>query len=100
MKLSGLYRYRKGEGILCEDVIISARETKKSFIFELVENRGRYYPPHLEMMFSGNGKCRISKDKSPHAIMCWYDGTFTIYPYRDGIPFYFDKYKDPENNVI
>lgn len=85
--INGIYQTKNDrEGY---DVKIRARETDKSYIFELLENNSRFSPPHIDMLFEKSNKITMKKKNSQHAILLFDDG-FTIYPYRDGIPYFFE----------
>lgn len=77
------------------DIIVSVKETEKAYKFTL-EKMEAYCPPsQIEMLFKDSHSITIRKNRSCHAINEWSDGTFTIYPFRSGIPFYFEPV---ENN--
>lgn len=71
---------------------VSFRETKSSYILELLENTAYFSPGHIDMMFTKSNRCIVKKQRSPHAFLCdEYNGDyFVIYPFRAGIPFCFD----------
>jgi len=87
------------------DVTVSVRETKNSFIMELVKNTCHFSPGHIDMLFWEHGydsgreedkrKAIINKRNSKHA-MRFIDGCndwFVIYPFKAGIPFAFELVK-------
>lgn len=72
-------------------IVMEVKETEKSYIFKLVEYDNRYGYDHIKTMFNGKERKTISKDKpSGHAMRVWDEGSFTIYPFQAGIPFYFE----------
>lgn len=90
--LNGLYQCtRNWQGNNEYDIKVKVRETEKSYIMQLVENNSRYSPGHIDMLFSKKNKVTIKKEKSQHCMNVWNDDLFTIYPFRAGIPFSFDK---------
>ena len=73
------------------EVVIKAKETDKSYVFELVDNTCRYSPGHIDMLFGKSGRAVIARNKpSPHSMAYKEDDWFVIYPYRAGIPFLFE----------
>lgn len=89
---NGLYKYTDdgipGGGY----VIIDVTETEKSYIFKLIENTCRFDPWRISSLFKKSEKAIIKKCNSKHAIRDYADN-FVIYPYRDGIPYYFKSIK-------
>lgn len=41
----------------------------------------------------------IKKEKSQHSMNVWSDNDFTIYPFRAGIPFHFEKITTAEEKI-
>ena len=76
------YRYR---------IVMSVKETEKSYIFELLEYVSRYSPAQMDMLFDKSKRVLISKFKGGHAMRIWSDHDFTLYPYQAGIPFHFER---------
>ena len=72
------------------DITIKARETEKSYILTLIEDKTRYPDGRVEMMFGKKNRTVFPKNPkhSPHYIETWEDAIL-MYPFRDGIPFYF-----------
>lgn len=90
--MQGKYRYiQEGHNGAIGHILISVTETTKAYTFNLLENSTRLDYDHFIMLFKNSNTIRINKGKSPHAIITWEDGNFTIYPYRAGIPFLFQK---------
>lgn len=90
--MKGKYRYnQEGHNGIIGHILISVTETAKAYTFKLLENTTRYDYDHFMLLFKNGNTTRINKEKSPHAIIIWEDGDFTIYPYRAGIPFLFKK---------
>jgi len=86
----GRYVAENNESIWDEyRIVMDVRETAKSFIFSLVDLKSRYSASHMAMLFSKSKRAVIKKARSPHAMRIWPDGSFTLYPYQAGIPFYF-----------
>lgn len=83
--LNGLYTHRGDYGT----ITVRMRETKASFVIQLVNNTGRWIDPPLDDVFRDTDKCVIRKSGSKHALTFW-EGGFCIYPYRVGVPFAFD----------
>ena len=67
------------------DITISVKST-----LTLIEDKSRFKDGHIKMLFDKGKTATIGKDKpSRHAIIDWGDDSFTIYPFRNGVPFYF-----------
>lgn len=96
-RLAGTYRLEKDidrwDGYGAD---IKVKETEKSYIFELVEMRGRYIPGLLEMLFKDGKRVTIRKENSSHCVNKCDEGNdwFVIYPARMGKPFLFEKISD------
>lgn len=76
------------------DITIAVKETEKSYIFTLIKDNTRYTDSHIDMLFSKSNRIAINKNRSPHTIRVFDDHSFTIYPYRNGVPFYFELLED------
>ena len=62
-------------------------------------NNLRFKPGHLEMLFKSGKTISIRRDgKSPHKVNVWEDGDITIYPYRAGVPYLFEKITEGGSN--
>lgn len=93
MLISGQYKATE-DGMFGYEIIISVKETEKSYILNLINNNSRYSPAHIDMLFAKSNRVKIDKEKSQHAMRVWSDKDFTIYPFRAGIPFYFELIDD------
>lgn len=89
MLISGKYKASE-DGLFGYEIIIAVKETKKFYILNLVSNNSRYSPAHIDMLFTKSNKVKINKTKSQHTMRIWSDKDFTIYPFRAGIPFWFE----------
>ena len=89
MLISGQYKTTK-DGMFGYEIVILVKETEKSYIFNLISNNSRYSPAHIDMLFAKSNSVKIDKEKSKHAMRVWSDKDFTIYPFRAGIPFWFN----------
>jgi len=89
----GLYKYVSDEIWNQGYVIIKLKETQKLYCLTLIENTIRYSPAQIDMLFQKSNFVKINKKKSPHVFLTWSDCEFTVYPYRAGIPFYFEQIK-------
>lgn len=87
------YTTSQGTPLLKYQVVIDVKATEKSYIFNLVdfiENHG--CAPQIADMFRDNNRVAIRRDKpSKHAINTWSGYSFTLYPYRVGVPYVFNK---------
>lgn len=71
-------------------VTMSVRETAAFYILTLISNTSKYDAPQIDDMFREHTRLRISRNKpSRHSIQKWDDHSFTIYPYRVGVPYLF-----------
>ena len=87
--MEGLYECRQDDS--ARHIMINVKETENYYTFKLLENTTQLDYDHFIMLFKDSDTVRINKKKSPHAMMLWDDGDFTIYPFRAGIPFWFKK---------
>lgn len=71
--------------------VLHVKETEKSFVFTMLEKQNRYANDQIETAFGGKERLTVSKAGSRHGICVWGDSSFTIYPYRVGVPFYFRR---------
>lgn len=95
MLKSGRYESKKEPNSLDSyDIIVSVKETEKAYKLTLEKMEAYCSPSHIEMLFKDSNSITICKNKNHHAINEWSDGTFTIYPFRAGIPFYFEPVED------
>ena len=94
----GLYKY-VDDGIPGGGhITIEVSETDKSYRFELIEDTCRFEQWRITSLFNLNKKAVINKSKSRHAIHD-YGENFVIYPYRDGIPYYFEFIGNYQNGT-
>lgn len=90
--IQGRYKYTQtGYNGIIGHILISVTETAKAYTFKLLENTTRLDYDHFILLFKDSDTIRINKERSPHAVKVWCDDDFTIYPYRAGIPFLFEK---------
>ena len=92
-RLTGKFEYRQDDNP-ARYILIEVKETPSAYTFKLLENTTRLDYDHFILLFQDRDTVRIAKDKSPHSIILWDDGDFTIYPYRAGIPFWFRRLTD------
>lgn len=99
MLKQGLYIAENNDSIWDAYTIkMQVKETKKSYIFELVDLQSRYSAAHIEMLFQKSKRFVLKKDKGGHAMRIWGESDFTIYPYQTGIPYYFKYTADQCQN--
>lgn len=97
---TGRYKCFGGDGWNPNDITIEAKETDKSYILKMVEDRTRYPSAHMEMLFSKSNKIIIPKtNRKPggHPTRD-YDTWFVIYPFQAGIPFLFEL-ENPQDEL-
>ena len=92
-RLTGKFEYWQDNNP-ARHILIEAKETPSAYTFKLLENTTRLDYDHFILLFKGRDTVRIAKDKSPHSIILWGDGDFTIYPRSAGIPFWFRRLAD------
>lgn len=74
----GKYIAEHDNGILDQyRIVMSVRETEKSYVFELLEYVSRYSPAQMDMLLDKNKRVVISKSKGGHAMRIWNDHDFT-----------------------
>lgn len=85
----GTYRsYKEGE----YDITLRVKETVASYMLTRIYDRSRFPQIRWYMMFRNKDTIRIDKNKSTHKIEFFNNGeNFVVYPYRDGIPYLFEK---------
>lgn len=91
------------------NILVDVKETDKSMIFQLLDFQTRYGASQIEDLFAKAKRVVIRKvqdhvdrsyvnefpaERCPelrgHAMRIWSDGSFTLYPYRVGVPYYFE----------
>lgn len=90
---NGFYKYTDDDITGDGYVMIEVSETNKSYIFKLIENTSRHDIWRILSLFNKNGKAIIAKKGSGHPIRECGIG-FAIYPYQDGIPYFFNYIGD------
>ncbi len=94
----GLYKseFDNEYGVDWYRITIEVKETEKAYIFRLVELKERYSADRIKILFKNSNRVVIKKNNSNHAIKKFSDHDFTIYPFRDGIPYWFVKVAERE----
>lgn len=89
---SGVYKCKHNSEYRwkCGEIIILLRNLPKTYELKLIKNTIRYDAPQIDDMFRDKRIIRIRKDYSPHAFNVWGEDNFTLYPYRVGVPYYFE----------
>lgn len=95
MKLkSGIY-YATGADFLSRyKVVMEVKETEKSYVFHLLKLINNWGQADLiKMLFDGKKSktAFLRKDKGGHAIRKWSEEDFTLYPFQEGVPFWFRR---------
>lgn len=70
-------------------IIVRVTECEKSYKLELIKCESRYSPAHIDALFEKSKIVVISKKSVKHVIRLWSNDSFTLYPFKSGIPFYF-----------
>lgn len=90
MIISGKYKAEHHEGIFDDyEVVMTVKETDKSYCFTLESIDSRYCADHIRRLFSKSNRIVIRKVGSGHAMCIWSEKDFTLYPFQAGIPYYF-----------
>lgn len=93
MSYSGEYTHYATDGTI---VTVDVRETGKAYTIRLRDCNRKYLPPPLDDCLKP-GVARAIKGRSTyraakHALrVIEPDRSFTLYPFRVGVPFYFEK---------
>ena len=90
MLINGKYKAEQHEGIFDDyEVIMTVKETEKSYCFTLESFDSRYCANQIRYLFSMSNRVVIRKVSGGHAMRIWSEKDFTIYPFQAGIPYYF-----------
>lgn len=74
------------------ELLVCIKDTDKTIRIKLLENTLRFSPGHLDILFEKSNRVSIPiSGKSPHKLLAWCDGDITIYPYRAGVPYLFER---------
>jgi len=80
------------------DIKVRLKETEKSYVLTLIEDKSRFPSGHIEMMFKDSDTVHIPKEnnRTRHAMntVDGMDNWFCIYPDRAGVPFSFNWIED------
>ena len=92
---NGRYIAARQEGDMDDyHITVDFKETEKSYILTLIENDSRYGASQIEDMFRKNKRVLIKKSGDKHCVKSWDDNSFTLYPYRVGVPYLFEMPKN------
>lgn len=90
MLISGKYKAEQHEGMFHDyEVIMTVKETDKSYIFTLESINSRYCANQISILFEKSNHVVIRKACGGHAMCIWSEKDFTLYPFQAGIPYYF-----------
>ena len=84
-------------------IIVRVTECEKSYKLELIKCESRYSPAHIDALFEKSKTVVISKRSVKHVIRLWSDESFTLYPFKSGIPFSFrlmDEYAAAKKSMV
>lgn len=93
--IRGLYRSFSKEAGNEYDILVYVKETMNTYDLELRRLEGKNIPIQLEFLFDGVTTVKIRKDKKLHQVIVWDNEHFTLYPFRAGVPFCFEKLRVP-----
>lgn len=100
---NGLYKcevkkdYAELPAPLCVgEIILFVKDTKNTLSLKLISNTVKYDAPQIDDMFFGWETVNISKRGSKHSYVDFRDNSFTLYPYRLGVPYYFEFAEETE----
>lgn len=72
------------------EIMVDFKETEKSYIIKPISEKPAYTCSSTDFLYDEG--LRIPKNrKSHHGIIDWGDGEYTIYIFRNGLPFYIKK---------
>lgn len=83
---NGLYKCEMRTG----EIFVSVKDTKAALSLKLISNSVKYDAPQIDDMFFGRETVNINKRGSKHSYIDFRDNSFTLYPYRVGVPYYFE----------
>lgn len=83
---NGLYKCEMRTG----EIFVSVKDTKAALSLKLISNQVKYDAPQIDAMFSDRETVNINKRGSKHSYIDFRDNSFTLYPYRVGVPYYFE----------
>lgn len=88
--IDGMYLAEHDNGMFDRyKIIVKVTECEKSYKLELIKCESRYSPAHIDALFEKSKTVVISKKSVKHAIRLWGNDSFTLYPFKSGIPFSF-----------
>lgn len=88
--IDGLYLAERNNSMFDRyKIVVRVTECEKSYKLELIEYDSRYSPAHIDALFEKSKTVVISKKSVKHAIRLWGNDSFTLYPFKSGIPFSF-----------
>lgn len=88
--IDGMYLAEHDNGMFDRyKIIVKVTECEKSYKLELIKCESRYSPAHIDALFEKSKTVVISKKSVKHAIRLWSNDSFTLYPFKSGIPFSF-----------
>lgn len=95
--ISGTYHCADDDHGFRMDITVEAKETEKSYILTLIEDKSRFPSGHIEMLFKKSKRTVIPKvNRKPggHPVLD-HETWFIIYPFQAGIPFLFELQQQP-----
>lgn len=93
--IEGLYLSEHNNGMFDRyRIVVRVTEGEKSYKLELVEYESRYSPAHIDALFEKSKTIVISKKSVKYIIRLWGRDSFTLYPFKSGIPFAFHLIED------
>ncbi len=88
--IDGMYLSEHNNGMFDQyKIVVRLTESEKSYKLELIEYESRYSPAHIDALFEKSKTVTISKKSAKHTINLWGKDSFTLYPFKSGIPFSF-----------
>lgn len=83
---NGLYKCEMRTG----KIFVSVKDTKAALSLKLISNSVKYDAPQIDAMFYETKEVKIKKPGGRHGYVDFGDNSFTLYPYRVGVPYYFE----------
>lgn len=72
------------------EIVLFVNDTKNFLSLKLISDTVKYDAPQIDDMFFGREMVNINKRGSKHSYIDFGDNSFTLYPYRVGVPYYFE----------
>ena len=72
------------------EITVDVNESLYSLVLTLIDLESKYGATQIRDMFANSKKVIIQKPGGLHGFVIWNEQSFTLYPFRVGVPFTFD----------